>query len=146
MCEFLTLNQKNCLPSENIEKVANDMKVQNRIVVLLYENIRVLQNKLAQKNKIIKSLMLFQSSVFDSLSAGRNDQTLINNNSNNNNLNNCYSTIRKQCMNSSNINTRIKYNKINTLKTYNYRNSNCSSNSKVIAAKKDNIKRCSNSK
>ena len=89
MCEFLTLNQKNCLPSENIEKAANDMKVQNRIVALLYENIRVLQNKLAQKNKIIKSLMEFQLSVFDSLSAGRNDQTLINSNSNNNSLNNC---------------------------------------------------------
>ena len=76
MREVLSLNQKNCLPSENLEKVVNNMKVQNRIVVLLYENIRILQNKLAQKNKIIKSLMEFQSSFFDSLSAGRNDQTI----------------------------------------------------------------------
>ena len=27
MCEFLSLNQKNYLPSENLEKVVNDMKV-----------------------------------------------------------------------------------------------------------------------
>ena len=27
VCEFLSLNQKNCLPSVNLEKVVNDMKV-----------------------------------------------------------------------------------------------------------------------
>ena len=27
MCEFLSLNRKNCLPSVNLEKVVNDMKV-----------------------------------------------------------------------------------------------------------------------
>ena len=52
------------------------MKVQDRNVDLLHENIKILQNELSQKNEIIKSLMEIQSTVFDSLSAGRNDQTI----------------------------------------------------------------------
>ena len=76
MCELSSLNQKISSLSENLEKAVNDMKVQNRNVDLLHENIKVLQNKLAQKNEIIKSLMEIQSTVFDSLSAGRNDQTI----------------------------------------------------------------------
>ena len=54
------------------------MKVQDRNVNLLHENIKILQNELAQKNEIIKSLMEFEWAVFDSLSAGRNDQTISN--------------------------------------------------------------------
>ena len=57
-------------------KAVNDMKVQDRNVDLLHENIKILQNELSQKNEIIKSLMEIQSTVFDSLSAGRNDQTI----------------------------------------------------------------------
>ena len=52
------------------------MKVQDRNVNLLHENIKILQNELAQKNEIIKSLKEIQSTVFDSLSAGRNHQTI----------------------------------------------------------------------
>ena len=52
------------------------MKAQDRNVDLLHENIKILQNELSQKNEIIKSLMEIQSTVFDSLSAGRNDQTI----------------------------------------------------------------------
>ena len=51
------------------------MKVQDRNVNLLHENIKILQNERAQKNEIIKSLKEIQSTVFDSLSAGRNHQT-----------------------------------------------------------------------
>ena len=76
MCELLSLNQKISSLSENLEKAVNDMKVQNRNVDLLHENIKILQNELAQKNEIIKSLMEIQSTVFDSLLAGRNDQTI----------------------------------------------------------------------
>ena len=76
MCELLSLNQTISSLSENLEKAVNDMKVQDRNVDLLHENIKILQNKLAQKNKIIKSLMEIQSTVFDSFSAGRNDQTI----------------------------------------------------------------------
>ena len=42
----------------------------------VFFNIKVLRNELAQKNEIIKSLMEIQSKVFDSLSVGRNDQTI----------------------------------------------------------------------
>ena len=52
------------------------MKVQNRNVDLLLENIKTLQNELAAKNEIIKSLIEIQSTVFDSLSAARNDPTI----------------------------------------------------------------------
>ena len=52
------------------------MKVQNRNVNLLHENINILQNELAKKNEIIKSLMEIQSIVFDSVSAGGNNQTI----------------------------------------------------------------------
>ena len=76
MCELSSLNQKISSLSENLEKAVNDMKVQDRNVDLLHENIKILQNELSQKNEIIKSLMEIQSTVFDSLSAGRNDQTI----------------------------------------------------------------------
>ena len=76
MCERSSLNQKISSLSENLEKAVNDMKVQNRNVDLLHENIKVLQNKLAQKNEIIKSLMEIQSTVFDSLSARSNHQSI----------------------------------------------------------------------
>ena len=56
---------------ENIEKGVNDMKVQNRNVDLLYENIKILQNELVQKNEIIKSVMEIQSTVPDSSSVVR---------------------------------------------------------------------------
>ena len=78
MRKLSSLNQKIRLLSENLEKAINDVKVQNRNVDLLHENIKVLQNELAQKTEIIKSLMEFQRTVFDSLSAGRNDQTFSN--------------------------------------------------------------------
>ena len=39
------------------------MKVQDRNVDLLHENIKILQNEQAQKNEIIKSLMEIQSCV-----------------------------------------------------------------------------------
>ena len=52
------------------------MKVQDRNVDLLHGNSKILQNELVQKNEIIKSLMEIQSTVFDSLSAERNDQTI----------------------------------------------------------------------
>ena len=76
MCELSSLNQKINSLSENLEEAVNDMKVQDRNVDLLHENIKILQNELSQKNEIIKSLMEIQSTVFDSLSAGRNDQTI----------------------------------------------------------------------
>ena len=76
MCELSSLNQKISSISENLEKAVNDMKVQNRNVNLLRENIKILQNELSQRNEIIKSLMEIQSAVFDLLSAGRNDQTI----------------------------------------------------------------------
>ena len=76
MRKLSSLNQKIRLLSENLEKAINDVKVQNRNVDLLHENIKVLQNELAQKNEIIKCLMEIQSTVFDSLSASRNDQTI----------------------------------------------------------------------
>ena len=56
-------------------KAVNDMKFQNRNVDLLHENIKILQNELDQKNEFIKSHMEIQSTEFDSLSAGRNNQT-----------------------------------------------------------------------
>ena len=56
-------------------KAVNNMKVQNRNVDLLHENIKILQNELDQKNEFIKSHMEIQSTVFDSLSTGRNSQT-----------------------------------------------------------------------
>ena len=76
MCELLSLNQKISSLSENLEKAVNDMKVQNRNVDLLHENIKILQNELAQKNEIIKSPMEIQSTLCDSLLAGRNYQTI----------------------------------------------------------------------
>ena len=47
MCELSLLNQKISSLSENLEIAVNDMKVQNRNVDLLHENIKVLQNELA---------------------------------------------------------------------------------------------------
>ena len=47
MCELSSLNQKISSLSENLEIAVNDMKVQNRNVDLLHENIKVLQNELA---------------------------------------------------------------------------------------------------
>ena len=76
MCELSSLNQKISSISENLEKAVNDIKVQNRNVNLLRENIKILQNELSQRNEIIKSLIEIQSTVFDLLSAGRNDQTI----------------------------------------------------------------------
>ena len=76
MCELPSLNQKISSLSENLEKAVNNMKVQDRNINLLQENIKILQNELSQKIKIIKFLMEIQSAVFDSLSAGRNDQTI----------------------------------------------------------------------
>ena len=55
------------------------MKVQNRNVDLLHENIKVLQNEPAQKNEIIKSFLEIESTVFDSLSATRNNPRSISN-------------------------------------------------------------------
>ena len=52
------------------------MKAKNRNTDLLHENIKIIQEKLAQNNEIIKSSMEIQSTVFDSLSAGRNNQTI----------------------------------------------------------------------
>ena len=57
MCEFSALNQKISSLPENLEKVVIDRKVQNRNVDLLHENIKILQNVLAQKNKINKYLI-----------------------------------------------------------------------------------------
>ena len=76
ICELSSLNQKISSLFKNLEKAVNDMKVQDRNVDLLQENIKISQNELSQKNEIIKSLMEMQSTVFDSLSAGRNDQTI----------------------------------------------------------------------
>ena len=76
MCEFSALNQKISSLFKNVEKAVNDMKVQNKNADLLHENIKILQNEPAQKNEIIKSIMEIQSTVFDSLSTGRNYQTI----------------------------------------------------------------------
>ena len=73
MYELSSLNQKISSLSENLEKAVNDMKVQDRNVDLLHENIKIL---LSPKNEIIKPLIEIQLRVFDSLSAGRNDQTI----------------------------------------------------------------------
>ena len=70
MYELSSLNQKISSLSENLEKAVNDMKVQDRNVDLLHENIKIL---LSPKNEIIKPLIEIQLRVFDSLSAGRND-------------------------------------------------------------------------
>ena len=129
MRDLSSLHQEISLLSKNLEKTVNDMKVQNRNVDLLHENINILQHELAQKNEIIKSLMEIQSTLFDSLSVRRNNQlsqinqktNIINNN--NNNLRNCWSTIKKQFMNSTRTNTTKSTHKI-----YNYRNNNCKSN------------------
>ena len=53
------------------------MKFKNRNVNLLLENVKILQNELAQKNEIIKSLIDFQSTVFESLSATKNDAIIL---------------------------------------------------------------------
>ena len=65
MREFSALNQKLSSLSKNPDKIVNDKKVQNRNADLLHENIQISQNELIQKNKIIKSLMEIQSTVFD---------------------------------------------------------------------------------
>ena len=52
MCELSSLNQKISSLSENLEKAVNDMKVQDRNVDLLHENIKILQNELSPKNEI----------------------------------------------------------------------------------------------
>ena len=99
------------------------MKVQDRNVDLLHGNIKILQNELAQKNEIIKSLMEIQSTEFDSLSAERNDQTISDQQQQQQQSQQLLEHNR-QCMNSS------KCNKINILKIYNYHNNN--SSKKVI--------------
>ena len=76
ICELSFLNQKTSSLFEHLEKDVSNMKVQNRKLNLLHENIKILQNELAQKNEIFKSLMEIQSTVFNTLSAGRNDQTI----------------------------------------------------------------------
>ena len=53
------------------------MKFKNRNVNLLLENIKILQNELAQKYEIIKSVIDFQSTVFESLSATKNDAIIL---------------------------------------------------------------------
>ena len=45
MCQLSSLNQKISSLSENLEKAVNDMKVQDRNVGLLHENIKILQNE-----------------------------------------------------------------------------------------------------
>ena len=55
-CEFSVLNQKISSLSENLQKAADDMKIQNRNVYILHENNKILQNELAEKNEIIKFL------------------------------------------------------------------------------------------
>ena len=57
MCKFSAFNQKTSSLSESFEKAVNVIKVQNTNVYLLQENITILQNELAQKNRIIKYLM-----------------------------------------------------------------------------------------
>lgn len=57
MCEFLALNQKINLLSENIDKAVKHMKVRNRNVDFFHEDNKILQNELALKNKIIQLLM-----------------------------------------------------------------------------------------
>ena len=65
ICEFLSLNQKISSLFENLEKAVNNMKVQNRNVNRLYENIKILLSQISSNN-------------------------IINHNNNNNsNLNNC---------------------------------------------------------
>ena len=46
--EFSASNQKISSLSENLEKAVNDVKVQKRNVNLRHENIKILQNELAQ--------------------------------------------------------------------------------------------------
>ena len=110
MCELSSLNHKTSSLSENLEKAVNDMKVQDRNVDLLHENIKILQNELSQKNEIIKSLMEIQLTVFDSSSTGRNDQTISDQQQQQQSQQ--LLEHNKQCMNS----TSSKYNKINILK------------------------------
>ena len=50
MCGLLSLNQKISSMSKYLEKAVNDMKVQDRNFDLLHENMKILQNELAQKN------------------------------------------------------------------------------------------------
>ena len=76
MCDLSSLNQKIISLFKNLENAVKDMKVQNSNVNLLHENIKILQNERAQNNEIIKSLMEIQSAVFDSLSTGRNEQII----------------------------------------------------------------------
>ena len=71
MCELSSLNQKISSLSENLEKAVNDMKVQDRNVDLLHENVKILQNELSPKNE-----QCLISTVFNSLSTRRNDQTI----------------------------------------------------------------------
>ena len=71
MCELSSLNQKISSLSENLEKAVNDMKVQDRNVDLLQENVKILQNELSPKNE-----QCLISTVFNSLSTRRNDQTI----------------------------------------------------------------------
>ena len=71
MCELSSLNQKISSLSENLEKAVSDMKVQDRNVDLLHENVKILQNELSPKNE-----QCLISTVFNSLSTRRNDQTI----------------------------------------------------------------------
>ena len=51
MCELSSLNRKISSLSENLEKAITDMTVRNTKVDLIHENIKILQNELAQKMK-----------------------------------------------------------------------------------------------
>ena len=66
-----SLNQKISSLSKNLEKAVHDMKVQDRNVDLLHENVKILQKELSQKNG-----QCFVSTVFNSLSTRRNYQTI----------------------------------------------------------------------
>ena len=134
MCELSFLNQKTSSLFKDLEKDVNNMKIQNRNQSLIF-SMKTLRFYKMNKPKRMKSsnllwkftrqcLILYQRGEMTKLSQ------IINNN--NNNLNNCWNTINKQCMNS----TSSKCNKIHTLKKYNYRNNSSNSNNKVITVKK----------
>ena len=59
MCEISYLNQKISSPSENPEKAVNDMKVQDKNVDLLHENIKILQINYPTKRKSSNLLWKF---------------------------------------------------------------------------------------
>lgn len=109
-------------------------------------NIKILQNELVQKNKIIRSLLeiIRQCSIlYHQQEINQRSQICINNNRKNN-LSNCWNKINKSCRSSSNINTSSKRKKKSSLKICNYGNCNNSSTNKDITAKKHNTKKNNN--